>query len=71
MPLKPKRCDEDVDEDSEEDKDRRHIVHSVQLGVFPHVVQIILHCWHTIAQEQKLNELHVCLKLMSKRKRQT
>lgn len=44
LSLKSKCCDEDVDEDGEEDEDCRHIVHSVQLGVFPHVVQVILHC---------------------------
>ncbi len=53
MALKSKSCDEDVDEDGEEDKDCRYVVHPVQHCVFPHVVQIILHCRHRIAQRQK------------------
>lgn len=44
MSLKSKRCDEDVDEHGEEDEDCRYIVHCVQLAMFPHIVQIILHC---------------------------
>lgn len=53
IPLKSKRCDEDVDEDGEEDKDRCYIVHPVQLGMFPHIVQIVLHCRHRITEQQK------------------
>lgn len=53
MALKSKRCDEDVDEDGEEDKNCRYVVHPVQRCVFPHVVQIILHCGHSITQQQQ------------------
>lgn len=51
--LKAQRCDEDVDEDCEEDKYCRYVVHRVQLGMFPRVIQIILHCWHRKAQRIK------------------
>ena len=54
MPLKSKRCDEDVDEDGEEDKDCCHIVHPVQLCMFPHIVKIILHCRTRVTQQQNI-----------------
>lgn len=44
MTLKSQRCDEDVDENREEDKDCCYIIHSVHFGVFPHIVEIVLHC---------------------------
>lgn len=44
MTLKSQRCDEDVDENREEDKDCCYIIHSVEFGVFPHIVEIALHC---------------------------
>lgn len=43
MALEAQRSDEDVDEDREEDEHRGCIVHPVQLGVFPSIIQIILH----------------------------
>ena len=43
MSFKAERCNEDVDEDCEEDKDCSYIVHPIQLGMFPHVIQIVLH----------------------------
>lgn len=51
--LEAERRDEDVDEDREEDKDRCYVVHLVQLGVFPYIIQVIFHWWHTHAQQQK------------------
>lgn len=38
LSLQAKSRNEDVDEDSEEDEDRRRVVHPVQLAVFPRVV---------------------------------
>lgn len=52
IPLKPQRCDEDVDEDCEEDKDCGHVVHAAQLGMFSYIIQIVLHCWHTNTQHE-------------------
>lgn len=52
MALKSQSCDEDIDEDGEEDEDRGKVVHRVQLGVFPRIVQIVLHCCHRVAHTQ-------------------
>lgn len=57
LTLKSQSGDEDVDEDSEENKDRGRVVHPVQLGVFPLIVQIILHCCQKITPKQKKNNI--------------
>lgn len=53
MSLKAECCDEDVDEDCEEDTDCCYVVHPVQLGVFPHIIQIVLHCWSESHKNKK------------------
>lgn len=57
--LKAERGNEDVDEDCKEDEDRRYVVHPVQLGVLPHVVQIVLYCFQ---QKKKKEHEGSCLK---------
>lgn len=52
VPLKAQRRDKDVDENREEDQNSCHIIHPVQLGVFTHVVQIVLHCCHRVEAKQ-------------------
>lgn len=42
--LHPKRSDEDVDDDGEEDQCSGHIVYDVQLSLVVHVVEIFT-CW--------------------------
>lgn len=55
MAFKSESCDEDVDEDSEENKDSRHVVHCVQLALFPAVVQIIFHCGDNNKKQNRSN----------------
>lgn len=60
MAFKPKRCDEYVDEDGEKDKDCGNVVHPVEFCVFPHIVQIILYCWHR--EREKHNKVSLMMR---------